>query len=299
MKRLLSHWAVFALASALCFATMAAFVRLTAAQLPRSEVVFFRNFIGLLILLPLVAQQKVSLRTSHFRLHLLRATAGLAAMSLYFYAISNLPLAGAVLLNYTSPIFVALFAGLWLKEKLTRRRQLAVVIGVLGVLCLFQPTAAIASLAGLAGLASGLLGGLALTSVKRLSDTDPGTRIVLYFSLLSSILSAVPMFWTYQAPSWPVLLALVGMAGVGTMGQLLLTHAYKLAPASQVSPLGFSGLVFAGLFGFLFWGEAPDLAMLAGTVLIVTSGVLVVRERIEPMPTPPSAAPEFPVSEDQ
>jgi len=295
MKRLFSHWAFFALVSALCFAAMAAFVRLTAAQLPRSEVIFFRNFIGLLLLLPLAVQQRVSLRTSCFRLHLLRTAAGLTAMGLYFYAISNLPLAGAVLLNYTSPIFVAIFAGIWLKETLTRSRKLAVAVGVLGVLCLFQPTAAIASLAGLAGLISGVLGGLALTTVKRLSDTDPGTRIVLYFSLLSSIFSAAPMFWTYQAPSWPLLLALLGMAGVGTLGQLLLTQAYKLAPASQVSPIGFSGLIFAGLFGFLFWGETPNLAMLAGTALIVTSGVLVVRERSEAMPTPPSAAPEFPV----
>ena len=294
MKRLLSHWAVVALFSAFCFAGMAVFVRLAAARLPHSEVIFFRNFISLLLLLPLALRQNVSFRTGHFRLHLLRTAAGLSAMALYFYAISNLPLAGAVLLNYTSPIFVAIFAGLWLKERLSHSRLLAVVIGVLGVLCLFQPTAGIASLAGLAGLVSGMLGGLALTTVKRLSDTDPGIRIVLYFSLLSSLFSAIPMLWTYRAPSWPLLFVLLGMAGLGTAGQLLLTHAYKLAPASQVSPLGFSGLVFAGIFGFAFWGETPDFSMLIGTLFIVASGVLVVKERVEPMPTPPSGAPEFP-----
>ncbi len=298
MKRLLSHWAVFAVASACCFAFMAAFVRIAGTELPRSEIIFFRNFIGLLLLLPLVMQQHVSLKTSCIRLHLLRSAAGLTAMVLYFFAIANLPLAGAVLLNYTSPIFVALFASLWLKERLTRSRKLAVMVGIGGVLCLFQPTAAVASLPGLAGLCSGILGGLALTSVKRLSDTEPGTRIVLYFSLLSSVISAVPMLWEFQLPSWPMALVLLGLAGVGTLGQLLLTHAYKLAPASQVSPLGFTGLVFAGLIGFVFWGEAPDLAMLVGTVLIVSSGILVVRERTEAMVTPPSAAPEYPVEKE-
>jgi len=297
MKRFLSHWAFFSIASSLCFAAMAAFVRVTAAELPRSEVIFFRNFISMLLLLPVVMQQHVRLKTSFFRFHLLRTASGLSAMALYFYAISNLPLAGAVLLNYTSPIFVAVFASLWLREILTRSRKLAVGVGVVGVLCLFQPTAAIASWAGLAGLASGVLGGLALTTVKRLAATDPGTCIVLYFSFLSSIVSALPMFWVYQAPSWPQLLLLLGMACVGTAGQLLLTHAYKLAPASQVSPLSFVSLVFAAMFGFLFWGETPDVSMLIGTALIVFSGVLVVRERTEPMPTPPSAAPEFPAGQ--
>ncbi len=298
MKRLFSHWAVLAIFSACCFASMAAFVRVAAAELPRSEVIFFRNFIGLLLLLPLVLQQRVCLKTKCFHFHLLRTGAGLTAMVLYFYAISNLPLAGAVLLNYTSPIFVAIFAKCWLKEQLTRSRKLAVIIGIGGVVCLFQPTAVVASLAGLAGLTSGVLGGLALTSVKRLSDTEPGTRIVLYFSLLSSVISAVPMLWDFKVPTWDLAFVLLGLAAVGTLGQLLLTRAYKLAPASQVSPLGFTGLIFAGFFGFVFWGETPDIAMLVGTLLIVASGILVVRERTEAMVTPPSAAPEYPVGND-
>ncbi len=298
MKRCFSHWAFFALASAFCFAIMAGCVRLASTLLPQAEVVFFRNFISLLLLLPLAFQQKVSFKTAHVRLHLLRTAAGLTAMFLYFFAISHLPLADAVLLNYTSPIFVALFAGVWLKETLSWSRKLAVAIGVVGVLCLFHPSAEIASLAGLCGLISGVLGGLALTTVKRLSDTEPGIRIVLHFSFWSSLFSALPLLWDHQVPTPAVLLLLIGLASIGTVGQLLLAHAYKLAPASQVSPLGFSGLVFAGLIGFAFWGEVPDTSMLIGTAFIVCSGILVVRERAEPMPTPPSAAPYFPIGKN-
>ncbi len=291
MRRIVPHWAIFALLSAFCFAVMAACVRIASSFLPQSEVVFFRNFIGFLLLLPFLLQQQVTLRTSQIKLHLFRSLTGLAAMACYFYSIKKLPLADAVLLNYTSPIFVGLIASFWLKEQLTLRRKLAIAVGLLGVLCLFRPSAAIASTAGLMGLVSGLLAGFALTSVKKLSATDPGTRIVFYFSLFSSLISAVPMLWQFVMPSFGLMLLLLGLGFVGTVGQLFLTQAYKLAPASQVSPLGFFGLIFAGLIGFVLWGETPDVSMLVGMLFIVTSGVLVVRERAEPMPSPPSGAP--------
>ena len=103
-------WVAWALLSALSFAAMAACVRLAGQNLPQSEVVFFRNFMALLFLLPLLLQQRVSLRTQVLPLHLLRAAAGLTAMYLYFYALLHLPLANALLLNYTSPLFIAAIA---------------------------------------------------------------------------------------------------------------------------------------------------------------------------------------------
>ena len=104
-------WIGFALISAAGFAVMAACVRVAAAELlPQAEVVFFRNFMALIVLLPLLGQHRVTLRTRRFGLHLLRATAGLSAMYFYFFALAHLPLADALLLNYTSPLFVAAIA---------------------------------------------------------------------------------------------------------------------------------------------------------------------------------------------
>ncbi len=295
MKQINLNWIAVALLSAASFAMMAACTRMASQKLPQIEVVFFRNFIGLLLLIPLAMRQKLTLSSKHLGLHVFRAGAGISAMYLYFYAITHLPLADAVLLNYTSPLFVSLFAVLWLKEELTSKRKLSGALGLIGMACLFHPSSAIASLAGLAGLCSGLIAGLALTSVKKLSDTEPGLRIVILFALLASLLSGIPMLWAFTLPSGQVWFWLLAVGALGNLGQLCLAQAYKLAPASQVSPLGYSGLVFAGLIGFFAWHESPDYWMLLGTVFILAAGVLVARERIEPMPVPPSATPEFPV----
>jgi drug/metabolite transporter (DMT)-like permease len=293
MKQLSQNWVVVALFSSACFALMAACTRIASQELPQIEVVFFRNAIGLLLLIPLALGRKMTLRTGCPGLHLFRALAGISAMYLYFYAITHLPLADAVLLNYTSPLFVSVFAVIWLKEKLTLTRKLSGGLGLIGMAFLFHPSSAMASLAGLAGLSSGLIAGLALTSVKKLSNTEPGLRIVILFALLASLFSGIPLLWAFILPSGRVWFWLIAVGGLGSLGQLCLTHSYKLAPASQVSPLGYSGLIFAGLVGFFAWHEAPDIWMLIGTVFIIGAGVLVARERIAPMPVPPGATPEF------
>ena len=284
-------WVGFALLSAASFATMATCVRLASADLPQSEVVFFRNFIALLILLPLLIRKKASLKTSCFHLHLLRATAGLTAMYLYFYAINHLHLADALLLNYTSPVFIALFAVLWLKESWTMHRRWALGLSLAGIVLLFHPSADLFSLAGVLGLASGAFAGLALTTLKRLSGQDDPVSIVVWFALISSLVSAVPLFFDFvwpQGSAWVWLLA-VGL--FGSLGQLALTWAYQHAPVTQVSPFGYTSLLFAGLAGFLLWNEVPDLLGVAGMVLITAAGITVARERATPAPQPPSGVP--------
>jgi len=286
-------WVAWALLSALSFAAMGACVRMAGESLPQSEVVFFRNFMALLFLLPLLLQQRVSLRTTVLPLHLLRAATGLTAMYLYFYALLHLPLASALLLNYTSPLFIAAIAVIWLKERSTRTRFAALITGALGVTMLFNPSSGIASMAGLLGLLSGALAGFALTTVKKLSATEPAIRTVTWFALLSSLISAVPMLFEFNWPdlhTWSWLLAVGLLANAGQLG---LTIAYGKAPATQVSPLGYSSLLFAGVIGFVAWGELPDALGFAGAVLVVIAGVMVARERSETVLAPPSAVPEY------
>ena len=286
-------WVVWALLSAASFAVMGACVRLAGEALPESEVVFFRNFMGLLFLLPILLQQRVSLKSEVMPLHMLRASTGLAAMYLYFYALLHLPLASALLLNYTSPLFVAAIAIIWLRERTTRRRLMALAMGMLGMMLLFNPSSGIASVAGLLGLLSGALAGLAMVTVKKLSATEPAIRTVTWFALLSSLISFVPMLFEFVWPdlrTWGWLLAVGLFANAGQLG---LTIAYGKAPATQVSPLGYSSLLFAGLLGFIIWGELPDALGFAGALLVVAAGVMVARERRETLLAPPSAVPEY------
>lgn len=285
-------WLGFALLSAASFAVMAACVRMASIGLPQTEVVFFRNFIALLMLLPLMQHHRVSLKTSRFNLHLLRGVSGLGAMYLYFYAINGLHLSDALLLNYTSPVFIAIFAVLWLKEQWTRPRRIALALSLVGLALLFHPSAGIVSLAGLCGLASGALAGLALTTTKRLSDTDDPISIVVWFALIASVASALPLLWSFTMPQGSDWLWLLAVGLFGSLGQLGLTWAYKQAPVTRVSPLGYTGLLFAGLIGFAAWGELPDMPGLAGMLFITAAGIAVARERsTPPSPQPPSGVP--------
>jgi drug/metabolite transporter (DMT)-like permease len=164
---------------------------------------------------------------------------------------------------------------------------------LLGLALLFNPSSALASMAGMLGLASGALAGLALATVKKLSDTEPALRIVVIFALLASVMSALPMMWGFQWPDHRQWAWLVAVGLTGSIGQLGLTRAYGLAPASQVSPMGYTSLLFAGLIGFTMWGESPGGLGLAGTLAIVAASVVVGRERTEPAPAPPSAVPIY------
>ncbi len=278
------NWVLGALVSAAGFAGMAAIVRHLSAALPQAELVFLRNAMALLFLFPLLVRQRVSLRTPRFGLHLVRAASGLLAMYLYFYALARLPLADALLLNYTSPLFLAFFATLWLRERWTKIRITAWLLGMVGLGLLFHPSAAVFSPPGLVGLASGALAGLALTTVKCLAATEPTARIVTWFALLSTGISALPLLAGSgvipRSEEWFWLLAL---GFTGSLGQLGITLAYARAPACQVSPLSYTSIFFAGLIGYLFWDELPDPLGLAGMFLILTAGVLVSREPPAPI----------------
>jgi drug/metabolite transporter (DMT)-like permease len=280
-KRIHFSWIIYAILSAGGTALMATCVRIASFELPQSEIVFFRNFLGLILLLPLAVNKRLSLRTSRLGLHLIRAIFGFATMYLYFYAISQLPLADAVILVYTYPLFVSFFAFMILGEQLNKNRKVSIIVGFIGVCCLFHPSSAIASIAGLLGLLSGISAGIAQISIKKLSTTEPGLLIVIFFAIFGSAFSLVPMLFEFVMPDFENWMVLMAIGCLGNLSQLSLTHAYKLAPASQVAPLGYSALVFAGLIGFLFWNEIPDYWMLIGTVFVVVAGTLVAREQVE------------------
>jgi len=284
-------WIGFALLSAASFAAMAACVRVASDALPQSELVFFRNFVAMLFLLPLLLRSHTSLRTSYFHLHLLRAASGLAAMYFYFYAIDQLRLSDALLLNYTSPLFIAIFAVLWLKERWSMQARIALVLSLIGIILLFRPGGELFSAAGLFGLISGALAGLALTTVKRLSVSETPVNIVVWFALIASALSAIPMMWSFILPQGEQWWWLLAMGLFGSLGQLGLTWAYRRAPITRVAPLGYSSLLFAGLIGFFAWQEVPDLIGIGGMIFIVAAGIVVARERDTPAPQPPSGVP--------
>lgn len=269
--------AVFAIAAALAFAAMGAMIKFASAELPNTMVVFLRNGFGLLMLAPWLLRPGLrGLATQRPLAHLLRAAVGLSAMYCFFYAIARMDLAGAVLLNYSQPLFIPFIAWLWLRERPPARLFPAVAIGFAGVALILKPDAGMVSLPGLIGLASGLLAATAMVAIRRMADTEPTTRIVFYFTVFGTLISAVPAAVTWQTPGAAAWLAMFGAGSLATAGQLLLTRAYTLAPAAHVGSLIYAAVIFAAAFGWLFWNEMPDLLDAAGTALVILAGTIVV-----------------------
>lgn len=270
--------ALMVILATLGFAGMGAIVKATSPSLSTEAVVFFRNAFGLLVLLPWIGWHGgfARMKTSSLRLHLLRSLAGLGSMYCFFFAISHLRLADAVLLNYTVPLFMPFFAFLWLGEEIPRNIRTALVIGFVGVALILKPASGIIDSFALVGLCAGILGALAQVTIRRLTRTESITRIVFYFGVVGTLVSspAVLQIDFHMQPEMWGLLALMGF--LATAAQLLLTRGYSDAPAAQVGPFIYCSVIFAMAFDWAIWAVSPDVWSLLGTLLVCSGGILTI-----------------------
>ena len=288
----LRRGALFMVASAVLFASMAAAVRVAANELPNAPIVFFRHFIMLVFLLPwLWRQGRHALDTDDFPGHLVRGLAGVSAVACYFYAIARLRLADAVLLNQSMPLFIPLVERAWLRERIPPRLWGVLALGFAGLLLILRPGSGVFQPAALVGLASAAFASIAQVGIRRLTRTEPVTRIVFYFGLVASVVALPPAVWWWRPPSaltWGVLLL---MGVFATAGQLTLTRAYLHAPAARVGPFLYAGPVFAGLLDWLLWGRLPDVLFVLGAAVVVAAATLALRLRPAPAPAPYATVP--------
>ena len=262
------------------FSIMGLCIRFVSSSVNTEMVVFFRNFFGLLCLLPFLARSGWgTVKTNRLPMHFVRTITGLAAMYCFFYALTQLKLAEAVLLTYTAPIFIPIFSIYWLRERVTLPVATAIAIGFIGLLFILKPGTGLFQIASVIGLASGILAAMAFVSIRRLSSTEPILRIVFYFALLSTLISFIPMTmaWTLPSSSDWGLLILIGL--LATVGQLCLTYGYNLAPAAQVGPFIYSAVAFAAAWGWLIWKEDLDLWTAFGMALVIIAGYIAMRKR--------------------
>lgn len=261
--------------SALLFSAMGVLIRYASHTVSNEIIVFMRNLTGCVMLLPLLAVHgRGLLRTRVPLQHLWRGVVGLAAMYGFFYAIAHLPLSSAMVFTYSSPVFIPLIAWLFLRERLTWRMGIAALMGFAGVLMVCRPDLAGAGWITLVGLSASLLAALAFVTVRALSATEPTTRIVLYFSLISAAVSAVPMLWAWRPLTWSELGYTVGAGILATLSQLAMSRAYSLAPAGRIGPAAYLAIVFAGFWAWLLWGEVPDGVAVTGIVVIFLATLL-------------------------
>lgn len=271
--------AAFMVAAALLFAGMGFTVKVASGQLSNTLIVFLRNTFGLLALLPwLGVLRRQGFGTKNLGEHLIRSLAGLASMYCYFFALGRLPLAVAVLLNYSLPLFLPIVERVWFGERLPQALWQPLLVGFLGIALVLKPGPGLFRPAALVGLAASLLASVAQVGVRKLTATDPAERIVFYFALISVAVSALPAATVWHTPPRALWGLLLVMGVLATAGQLTLTRAYSLAPAGRVGPFIYSSVVFAGALDWFFHGTLPDALSLCGAALVIVAGIMALRK---------------------
>lgn len=262
---------LFILISAFSFSLMNLCVKMS-GDLPAIQKSFFRNLIAAFVAFIILVRSNsgFSFKKENLPFFILRASFGTIGIFANFYAVSNMVLSDASMLNKLSPFFVLLFSYIFLKEKLTPFQVISVAVAFAGSLMIIKPSFDFtATFPALCGFAGGMSAGIAYTCVRYLSlRGEKGPFIVFFFSTFSC-LAAVPfMIADFQPMTFKQVLLLLG-AGLGaTGGQFGVTAAYKYAPGREVSIYDFSIVIFAAVWGMLFFGELPDVYSIIGYIII-------------------------------
>jgi drug/metabolite transporter (DMT)-like permease len=267
--------------STVAFAVMHVTVRHVSKELPPFEIAFFRNLFGLAVLLPILIGGRMSfLRTKRLGLHAFRGLINIAAMLLFFTAVSTTPLAKVTALSFTAPVFAAVLSVLVLGEKFRMRRWAAILIGFLGMLIIIRPGFAVVDAGSLMVLAAAALWAVAMIIIKILSRTESSVAIVAWMGVFLSIYSLGPALWVWRDPSPAAWAWLVFIGLTGTLAQVALSQSLKETDPTAVLPFDFLKLIWTAILAAWLFGEIPDLYTWIGAGVIFAAGLYIAnRER--------------------
>ena len=266
--------ALLMLGSTVFFALMAVAIRLASATLHTFEIAFFRNFFGLIAALPLLLRHGPDLlRTTQLPRYLFRCVIGAVSMMAGFWAIGHLPLAQAVALSYSTPIFVTITAVIFLHEQVRARRWAAVALGFVGVMIIVRPGSDSFTAGSLVALTAAVLSGIVAIQIKQLSKVEPADRIVFYTTLLWVPMSLLPALAVWEWPQGVVWVWVAAAGFLGTGGHMLWTRALKLGDVSALTPISFMQLPIVAVAGWLLFQEPLDrwTALGAGVIFVANA----------------------------
>ena len=233
------------------------------------EIAFFRQLLGLIFMSALFLRGGLRpLITRKFGLHVLKSVLNVLAMLAFFYGLSLEPLAKVVSLGLTAPLFATIGAVIFLRERMTLHRWIALGIGVAGALIILRPGVQVVSLGALMVLTSNTLWAVALVVIKVLTRTESSVTVALYSSLLQTPIAFLFAVFFWQWPTAEQLLWLAGIAIFGTISQLALTEAFRKADATLVLPADFTKVIWASLIGYFIFNQVPEIWVGVGAVVI-------------------------------
>ena len=275
------------------FAIMGAFAKLASAHMPSLEVVFFRNIAGVILIGLAILKKPLQSKGGKPFLLFFRGFMGFSALLAFFYNIAHIPLGDAMTFSKTSPIFTAIFAWMFLNEKLSIKAWGAVGIGFVGIVLITQPTGIGFSKYDLLGIFSGVGAALAYTSIRELKDYYDTRAIVLSFMgigtlgpiilfLISPYLDFPEldfMLGTFVMPQGVVWFYVLGMGVLATISQVLMTKAYGETKAGIVGAVSYSNIVFSIAVGMLLGDSLPSFITFCGIALIIFAGLMVAKAK--------------------
>ncbi len=269
---------LFMLAAAVCFAVMVLCVKLLNRTYPSQEIVFFRSILGVVMTSTILRIKNISMwGHAEARLVLvLRGLSGYVALAMSYYAITHLSLGMGTLLNYTAPVFSALLAVFFLKERPNAALIILTLVAFAGIDLLVQSEPDFSKSPAIAlGLLSAVFAAVAYVSIRKLKHHVSPLTVIFYFTLISTLGSGFFCSAQWQIPRFQdiPILAVVGI--VSFLGQLWLTISLRRAPASIAVPFSYLTAVLSYLLGFIFLHEIPATRALAGTVIVIVAGSLI------------------------
>lgn len=267
---------IWILIAAVCLTAMAATIRHLSADVHTFIIAFFRIGLGFVFMAPwLIRTRLQGLKTTKTSWFLGRAVATTIGSLGFFYALGEIPLADAVAIMFTRPLYGTVFAIVFLGEIVGQRRWTALGIGFLGVLVMVRPGFEAVNLGLAAVFVASIAGAAAAILIRYLSRTESPDTITMYMVLFTTPVMLILALFVWETPTWEQIgwLSFTGL--VGTLGQRAMSRGYAAADASIILPMDFSRLIVAALFGYVLFSEIPSIYTAIGGALIFTSTVYI------------------------
>jgi drug/metabolite transporter (DMT)-like permease len=258
---------------------------------PVGEVLFLRSFASLLAMSVFLLPQTglAVFRTERLRGHLLRGASQSFSQTFLVIAFSLMPLASAIAINFSAPLFATLASIVFLKERVGAARWFALLVGFLGVLLVTHPGAETLQVGALFALANAVLYGTVTAGVRGLTSTESTETLTMYQMVILTACFTLLLPFGFVTPTFGdgIVFALTGIGNA--LGQYWWTRALHLAPTAAVAPFQYFSLVWALLLGFAVWGDLPTASLLIGSAIVVGSGLFLLwRESGRPKSEAPS-----------
>ena len=244
-------------------------------SIPIMTILFFQNLVCLVLISPTIIKGGLkNLGTQHPGLYVIRIISGLACYVALFYTIKYMPLAQALLFQYSSSLWIPFIALIWLKIRILPNLWWGIIIGFIGITLILKPTAEMVEPIILVGILCGLLQAISIVAIRKLSSTEPASRILFYY-FLSLVLVTSPFALKEWSPIQPDDFLLLITLGVFTyLSQKCITVSLAYAKSSTLAPIAYTSILFSGILGWLIWNEIPSPTSFIGMLLVIVGGVM-------------------------